>query len=149
MTRSEFTTNLSMATLIFVTGCADVSGPPSADAEPAGRGAQLKTTDDIGEFDPAAGKETVDSKVKVSNPITAPLEAYGPMKQQIAELGITHAVRIFHAMEGRYPKDHEEFMTKVIRQNNIRLPSLGPGKRYEYDVANHELLVVRDAPEQP
>ncbi|MEQ9410623.1 MAG: hypothetical protein RIK87_23000 [Fuerstiella sp.] len=124
--------------LIVSTGCMEERTEPAAKAK-------LKTTDDIGEYTPEEGQETVDSKVKVSNPITAPLEAYEPLKQQVAEMGVTHAVQMFHALEGRYPKDHDEFMTKVIRQNNIRLPALGAGKRYEYDVANHQLMVVRDA----
>lgn len=84
----------------------------------------------------------VDSKVKVSNPITGALEAYEPLKQQVAGLGIDHAVRLFQATEGRYPKDHEEFMTRVIKQNNIRLPQLSTGKSYKYDVENHKLVVV-------
>ena len=134
--------------LLFV-GCVDSAGPSAnpprppkkAEAPVAGR---PKTTDDIGEFNPDDGKETVDSKVKISNPITGALEAYGPLKQQAAELGVTKAVQLFHALEGRYPKDHDEFMTRIIKENHIRLPVLGAGKKYEYDVANHELVVVRD-----
>lgn len=102
----------------------------------------MKSTDDIGEFKPQEGRQVVDSDVVMTNPITGPLEAYEPLKQQISELAITQAVQLFHATEGRYPKDHEEFMTRVIRQNGIRLPELSPGKRYEYDVQNHCLMVV-------
>ncbi len=132
--------------LIFTTlaGCVDSSAPPRPPKKVTGLTPTPKTTDDIGEFDPDEGKVTVDSEVKISNPITGALEAYGPMKQKAAELGVTKAVQMFHALEGRYPKDHEEFMTRVIKENNIRLPLLGSGKKYEYDVENHQLLVVRD-----
>ena len=110
------------------------------------QGLKPNTTDDIGEFKAEEGKQVVDSKIKYTNPITGPLEAYDPMKQKISEIAITQSVELFRATEGRYPKDYDEFMTKVIKQNGVRLPELGVGKRYEYDVANHTLMVVTDAP---
>ncbi|MEZ6130268.1 MAG: hypothetical protein R3C59_16405 [Planctomycetaceae bacterium] len=130
--------------ILFSVGCSDMTTTPKS--KQAGGGAKVKTTDDIGEFKAQDGKQVVDSKVKITNPITGPLEAYEPLKQQISELAITQAVQLFHATEGRYPKDYDEFMTRVIKQNNIRLPVLSPGKHYEYDVAEHCLMVVTDAP---
>ena len=123
-------------------GCADLVEPHASESK---QSARLKSTDNIGEFKAEDGKQTVSSKVKISNPITGALEAYEPTKQKIGELQIQHSVDIFNAMEGRYPKDHEEFMTKVIKANNIRLPKLGPGKQYQYDVENHALMVVTEA----
>lgn len=104
----------------------------------------LKTTDEIGEFDPDAEQELVDSQVKVTNPITGPLEAYEPLKLQVSELAINQAVELFRATEGRYPKNYEEFMARVIRANSIRLPQPAAGTRYEYDVDNHRLVLVRE-----
>lgn len=105
-----------------------------------------QTTDQIGEFDPEAGQEIVDSTVRVSgNPLTYALEARESALEQVAELPVMQGINLFHAMEGRYPKDHEEFMTKVIRANNIRLPRLAKGKRYQYDVQNHKLVIVQDS----
>ena len=128
--------------LVMSPGCSDMVEPRTSQPQQT---AKLKTTDDIGEFKAEDGKATVSSKVKISNPITGALEAYEPLKQQVGELKIQHAVGIFNAIEGRYPKDHEEFMTKVIKANNIRLPQLGPGKQYQYDVENHALMVVTAA----
>ncbi|MEZ6124326.1 MAG: hypothetical protein R3C49_14305 [Planctomycetaceae bacterium] len=108
------------------------------------RGLKVKSTDEIGEFKEQPGQRVVDSKVEYTNPITGPLEAYDPMKQQIAELAIQQAVQVFYATEGRYPRDYDEFMSEVVRKNNVRLPELGVGKRYEYDVENHKLMVVKD-----
>ena len=159
MSYSKFTTILI---LLATLGCAEEirtvsprkpSEPQAADdgiaeiqpQQPAGL-AKPETTVDIGEFDPLDGKQVVDSKVRMSNPITGALEAYQPMKEQVAGMGIDHAIRLFQALEGRYPKDHDEFMTKIIRQNNIRLPALGAGKSYEYDVTNHKLMIVMDQP---
>lgn len=102
------------------------------------------TTDEIDEF--RGDAEVVDQEVEITNPITGPLEAVEPTRQRIAILEITHAVNLFHALEGRYPKDHDEFMEKVIKANNIRLPQLGTRYSYQYDVENHELLVVKAPP---
>jgi len=131
-----------LSLLVVGSGCSDVVGPPPA--PPLGQKAKPKTTDDIGEFDPAAGNEVVAPDVKITNPITGPLEAYQPLKQKIAGMNIDYAVRMFHALEGRYPKDYDEFMTRVIRENNMRLPSLPSGLKYQYDVENHKLVVVRE-----
>lgn len=137
-------------------GCSNASYSESADepnANPAngqaeklageGQLAKPKTTDEIAQFDPAAGNEIVDSDVKISNPITGALEAYGPLKQQISGLAVTQSVKMFRATEGRYPKTHEEFKSKVIQANQIRLPVPGDGLQYQYDVENHRLVVVR------
>lgn len=102
-----------------------------------------KKTDKIEKFDPKAKQEVSDSKVRADDPILAPLQAYGPMVEQISKMEIEHAVDLFNASEGRYPKDHEEFMTKIIKANNIKLPVLPGGWKYAYDVPNHKLEVVR------
>lgn len=76
-----------------------------------------------GEFDPNAGKEVVKPDVKMTNPITGPLEAYGPLVQQVAALGIDHAVNLFYATEGRYPNSYDEFMTRIIKEKQHPLAS--------------------------
>lgn len=82
--------------------------------------------------------------MKYTNPITAPFEAFDPTKQKISEGLITQLVEMFRATEGRYPKDYDEFKKRVIDENKMRLPTLGVGKRYQYDVAQHKLIVVMD-----
>ena len=124
---------IALATLLLA-GCLE-SQPPSAPKQ--------KFTDKIGEFDPNAGDEVVKPEVKITNPITGPLEAYQPLVQKVAALGIEHAVNLFNASEGRYPNSYDEFMTRIIKENNIRLPVLPPGLEYQYDVENHTLLVIR------
>lgn len=113
------------------------------------RGIIGKTTQDIGEFQPGAGAVVSDSKVNVSNPVTGPLEAYGPMVEQISKTQIMHALNLYKVENERYPATHEEFMTDIIKRNNIRLPVLPGGKQYQYDVANHELVVVDGSPAAP
>lgn len=104
-----------------------------------------KTTQNVGEFKPEAGAKVSDSKVQISDPVTGPLQAYGPMVEQISKTHIAHALDLFNASEGRYPNSYDEFMTRIIKENNIRLPVLPGGKQYQYDVENHKLVVI-DAP---
>lgn len=129
-----------LLSVLCAVGCSDVMGPPPPPTGPA----KPKTTTDIGEFDPAAGNEIVEPDVQITNPITGPLEAYQPLKQKIAGLGIDYALRLFQATEGRYPKDHAEFMSRIIAENNMRLPTLPKGLKYQYDVQNHKLVVIRE-----
>lgn len=104
-----------------------------------------KTTQNIGEFKPEAGAQVSDSKIRATDPITAPVSAYGPMLEQISKTHIAHALNLYQAEHGKYPETLEEFMDKIIKPNNIKLPVLPGGKQYQYDVANHQLVVV-DAP---
>lgn len=107
-----------------------------------------KTTQSVGAYDPNAGSKVSDSKIRATDPVTAPLSAYGPMLEQISKTHIEAAVNLFHANEGRYPKDIDEFMEQIIKANKIQLPVLPGGKQYQYDVENHKLVVV-DGPEAP
>jgi hypothetical protein len=101
-----------------------------------------KTTNKVEKFDPNAKQEVSDSKVRVeASPLYA-LQAYRPMVEQITKAQIKHEVDLFEASEGRYPKDYDEFMTRIIKPG-IRLPVLPGGWKYAYDVENHELQVVK------
>ena len=126
--------------LCVLAGCSDslVSTDPSRN-----KPLRPKVTDDIGEF--KGDKQVVMPEVKITNPVTGPLEAYNPLKQRIAALSLDHAINMFHALEGRYPKDYDEFMQRVIKENKIQLPEPAKGLCYEYDVENHKLLIVKEA----
>jgi hypothetical protein len=104
-----------------------------------------KKTTEIGQFDPKAGAKVSDSKIHATDPVTSGTSAYGPMLERISKTTIAQAVNLFHASEDRYPKDHQEFMDRIIKENKIELPVLPGGKQYQYDVEKHELVVV-DAP---
>ena len=130
--------------LCLLVGCSD----GLVDRDPARKNPlALETTKEVEEFKGDA--KVVDQEIEISNPITGALEAFEPTKQRLAILEIKQAVDIFQATEGRYPKDFDEFMQRVVKENNIRLPVLGPGFYYQYDVENHELVVVKgEKPEQ-
>lgn len=136
---------LNAMMLFFVIG---FMGCTPQSSETGEKKASLKrpTTDKVGEFDPEANNQVVTPDVKMTNPITGPLEAYDPLVQQLATLNIDQAVALFQAEQGEYPKSHEEFMTRIIQPNHIRLPGLPAGLEYQYDVENHKLRIVRAAP---
>lgn len=101
-----------------------------------------KKTQDIAEFKPEEKRKVSDSKVKVDDPILYGVQTYGPALEQISKSHIHHALELFRAAEDRYPKDHAEFMERIIKENGIQLPVLPAGSQYQYDVAGHQLVVV-------
>ena len=126
--------------LLLLTGCTETTAEPKKDP-----GSIIgKKTQKIGKFDPKAGKRVSDSKIRATDPITAPLSAYGPMLEKISKSQIEHAVRLFHGFNNRYPKDYDEFMAEIIKKNRIKLPVLPGRMRYEYDEANHKLVIVEE-----
>lgn len=135
---------------LVLAGCAEVT-VDSADgdqpqAEQKHSLTNPKMTDKIGKFDPDEGRKVSDSKGTYSNPITGALEVYGPTLERISKMHIEHAVRLYHAEHGEYPKDYDEFMNRIIKPNNIKLPVLPGGLEYQYDEQNHKLVVVEKKP---
>ncbi|RIK69811.1 MAG: hypothetical protein DCC67_21040 [Planctomycetota bacterium] len=45
---------------------------------------------------------------------------------------IDHALQLYNAEHGEFPKSHEEFMQKIIQANNIVLPEIEPQHEYIY-----------------
>ena len=137
---------LAVVTLVF--GDIGCSGPDVADTTATKAKAPRKSiykqrTQDVGEFAAADGKTVSDSKIKITSPLLGGLEAYGPLAEKVTKLSIDHHLNIFNATQGRFPKDHDEFMREIIKKNNLQLPKLPGGSKYEYDVANHKLVVVK------
>ena len=51
----------------------------------------------------------------------------------VFDIQIPHAMNLFKAIHGRSPKSHEEFMQKIVKDNQIQLPPLAEGQEYHYD----------------
>jgi hypothetical protein len=76
--------------------------------------------------------------------ITEPLAQRWRVQDRIVMDQVKKALDLHHALnDGRYPATHDEFMEKVIRANNLKLPDLPPGQRYLYVPETHELMVER------
>lgn len=74
--------------------------------------------------------------------ITTPVAAYFNAQERIVfEIQIPHAMQLFQATNGFFPKSQEEFMQQIIEANQIPLPKLPPGCEYVYDPETAQLLV--------
>jgi hypothetical protein len=82
------------------------------------------------------------TKITAKDPITLVGNAYVTSIGRIAVLAIEDAVNKYHAANDRYPKDLDEFMTEIIKANNISLPKLPYYQEYSYDQKEHKLVVL-------
>jgi hypothetical protein len=135
---------------VFAGGCIDSSTKPMAEekkpakAENSGEGIFHKTTQEVGKFDPNAAHQVVSNqKINATDPITGPLAAYGPILESFSIVALKSQIDGFNVIEGHYPT-YEEFIERIINENNVQLPVLPYKGKYMYDEAKHELVIVRD-----
>ncbi len=65
------------------------------------------------------------------------------VRERMGLLMIEDAVKKYKALnDGHGPKTTDEFMKKIVEENNIKLPLLPPGQTYEWD-AEDETLMIR------
>jgi hypothetical protein len=88
------------------------------------------------------GANVVTPKIVAKDPITLQGNAYVSIIGQTSILSIQHALDLYHAMNDRYPKDLDEFMTDIIKANNIALPLLPFYQKYGYDEKEHKLVIL-------
>lgn len=121
-------------------GCSE-GNQPANPATPK----SVPPTNQIGEYDPNAGLQVVTPDAQVTDPITGPLEILKNVRVQLPTLQIEHALNLYNAAEGNYPKSHDDFMRDIIQANRLVLPQLPADLLYQYDVTNHKLVIVRAA----
>lgn len=106
-----------------------------------------KTTTDIRD----ANAELAKGGVVANNQEVAAKSVFAPSKQyisaidRVAAMNIQHAVELYRAETGEYPKDYDEFMKNVIKKgqpDEIRLPQLPYYQEYGYDAPTHQLMVI-------
>lgn len=79
--------------------------------------------------------------------ITTPLSVYWRAQERIAfQVQIPHALQLYKATNGHYPRTQEEFVNEILTPNGVKLPELPQGHRYVYDPEKGELLVEHPAP---
>jgi hypothetical protein len=78
------------------------------------------------------------------NPDPIPIvgNAYVAIIGRLSVDNIQHAMKLYKATNDRYPKDYDEFMTEIIKANNIALPQLPPYQAYAYDEQEHKLILI-------
>jgi len=78
--------------------------------------------------------------------IAQPVMTLFTTKEKIAfEIQLPNAMNIFEALNGRKPETHEEFMQKIIKENQIPLPKLPQGQVYRYHTDDAQLWVEPEA----
>ncbi len=88
------------------------------------------------------GAKVATTKITATDYITLQGNAYVTSIGRTSMLSIQHAMDLYHAANDRYPKDYEEFMSEIIRANNIALPQLPYYQKYGYDEKEHKLIVL-------
>ena len=86
------------------------------------------------------------SSTSGGNPVTAPVDYLGAVAQgqkksisTIDQAGITQAINMFQAAEGRYPKDLNELVGPDYLP---RLPTPPPGMKFDYNPTTGQFKVV-------
>ncbi len=82
----------------------------------------------VGIDDFQKGKRLRDSQYGMSRAMAVRFTA----EQKYILINKNHALQLYNAEHGNYPKTHEEFMAKIIQFNKLQLPELGPGYEYLY-----------------
>lgn len=163
-------TLLTAALVIFLTGCDDLTAPPSstptATESPStlpahDHGANETDESDSGDADAdqVSGAETPEVEREVAEVgvgkkgrgygggvVSEPIRAMFRTEQRLQLMQMTHALQLYKGEHGYLPKSHEIFMKDIIEANSIQLPELPEGERYVYDPQQGELMVERPAP---
>ena len=90
------------------------------------------------------GVETKKGHGYGTGPVATPVAAYFSVRERLALLQVTDAMRLYKATNGHAPKTNEEFMAKIIKANQISLPQLRSDEhRYVYDPKTEQLMVEK------
>jgi hypothetical protein len=88
------------------------------------------------------GARTASTKITAKDYITLQGNAYVAIIGRTSMLNIEHTMDLYHAANDRYPKDLDEFMSEIIKANNIALAKLPPYQAYGYDEKEHKLVIL-------
>ncbi len=78
---------------------------------------------------------------------TEPVRVLFRVEQRLVfEIQIPQAMNLYKAEHDRLPKSHEEFMSKIIEANLIKLPELPEGDKYVYVPEQGQLMVQQKSP---
>ncbi len=69
--------------------------------------------------------QSLKNEAGVGRMVAQPAITLFAVKQRVVfEIQIPQAMQLYQAEKGNPPKTHEEFMTRIIQANNIKLPEL-------------------------
>ncbi|MCC6509559.1 MAG: hypothetical protein IT423_10655 [Pirellulaceae bacterium] len=113
-------------------GCTPPPAPPAAApppaAEPPPPAAPIKAEAGVGKQG-----QSLKNEGAVGRFFAQPAITLFTVKQRVVfEIQIPQAMNLYQASNGYKPKSHDEFMTHIIKANNIALPILPEGQVYKY-----------------
>jgi hypothetical protein len=96
----------------------------------------------LAEVGVGAQGQSLKNDTQLERIITQPAITLFQTKEKVAfEILIPQSLQFFQASNGRLPNSHEEFMQKVIKEQNIKLPVLPAGQVYRYHTDDGQLWV--------
>jgi hypothetical protein len=88
--------------------------------------------------------QSLNDEQGIGGMIVQPARALFATEQRVVfNVLIPKAVQLFEATEGRKPRSHDEYMSRIIKANLIKLPTLPAGQKYIYDPNTGELMVQK------
>ncbi len=114
----------------------DPGSAPGGDAAPAAPSAQKASSAVV-----KAGAKLRDNSDAQKMITGAPGVLLDFKADSVFDLQIAPLIQQFKASEGRVPKNHAEFMAKIIEPNNLTLPVLIDGLVYQFNPEKEELWV--------
>jgi hypothetical protein len=134
-----------LAALALIAGCEEPKNV-GAKRPPKDNFIVGKRTQDIGKLDRQElvkqGGIEASTKITAKDPITLQGNAYVTIIGRTSAMQIEHALNLYRATNDRYPANYDEFMTEIIKANNIALPQLPHYQKYFYDEKEHKLVVI-------
>jgi hypothetical protein len=123
-----------------------ISPPPTVAAPPATPAPRTATTPPNVERREAKAKERGYGPGVIATPIES---LFAFRENAVFKIQIPDAMNKFKGIEGRAPKDNDEFMEKIIKANMIRLPKemLQEGERFMYDPKTEKVMIEKRRPE--
>ena len=148
MTFARFAAAGPLAILALVAGCDEPKKPSktAAQAPIQTRETLNKTTQNVLKMEPELAKGAIlyDGVITDKNPISISGEAYVSSVGRLAVMKVNQDIEIYKnlEMDSKPPKDYDEFMAKIIKENNTQLPMLPYYQEYGYDEKNCKLVVL-------
>ena len=128
---------------------------PVKTAQPAPEPTQVKTreilgktTTDVRDKDAELkhGARVAETRITAKDPITLPGNAYVTIVGRQGALNVQHALDLYQAEHGEFPKTVDEFRAKILKNatnpDGVSLPALPYYQEYSYDPAEHKLVVL-------
>ena len=124
---------------------AEPAPPASTAAEPAvPQGPQVRSVEEV---EGARVKAEVGAGKKGDyGPgfVTTPVSVFWRTQEMVAyRTQVPHALNLYQAEHGHFPKTKDEFVREILEKNGIKLPELPEGHEYVYDPQKGELQVAR------